>query len=123
MRSFFISLQSEFYKSRKTLAFWSSILLPLIICVAIALGFIFKHENLVKYPPQILWFYFLSPIVGIMGSLLLPVLVIYNTYAVTNMEYKGDTWKSLFSLPLPKLSIYSSKFLYVIFLTFLTMLL
>ncbi|MNQ78846.1 ABC-2 family transporter protein [compost metagenome] len=123
MRSFFISLQSEFYKSRKTLAFWSSILLPLIICVAIALGFIFKYENLVKHPPQILWFYFLSPIVGIMGSLLLPVLVIYNTYAVTNMEYKGDTWKSLFSLPLPKLSIYSSKFLYVIFLTFLTMLL
>lgn len=123
MRSFFISIQSEFYKSRKTLAFWSSILLPLFICAAIALGFIFKYENLVKHPPQILWFYFISPIAGIMGSLLLPVLVIYNTYAITNIEYKGDTWKSLFSLPLPKLSIYASKFLYIIFLTFLTMLL
>lgn len=121
MRSFFISLQSEFYKSRKTLAFWSAILLPLLICTAISLGFIFKYESLLKYPPQVLWFYFISPIAGIMGSLLLPVLVIYNTYAITNMEYKGDTWKSLFSLPLPKLSIYSSKYLYIIFLTFLTM--
>jgi hypothetical protein len=123
MRSLFISLQSEFYKSRKTLAFWSSILLPLLICLAISLGFIFKYQALIKHPPQILWFYFISPISGIMGSLLLPILVIYNTYAVNNMEYKGDTWKSLFSLPLPKLSIYTSKFLYIIFLTFLTMLL
>lgn len=123
MRSFFISIQSEFYKSRKTLAFWSSILLPLLLCLAIALSFIFKHESLAKHPPQVLWFYFISPITGIMGSLLLPILVIYNTYAITNMEYKGDTWKSLFSLPLPKLSIYASKFIYIIFLTFLTMLL
>jgi len=50
-------------------------------------------------------------------------LVIYNTYSVTNMEYKGDTWKSLFSLPLSKLSIYASKYIYIVFLTFLTMLL
>ncbi len=123
MRSLFISLTSEFYKSRNTLAFWSSILLPLFLCAAIAIGFIIKHQDLAKHPPQILWFYFISPISGIMGSLLLPILVIYNTYAITNMEYKGDTWKSLFSLPLPKLSIYSSKFIYIIFLTFLTMLL
>ncbi|TCC93420.1 ABC transporter permease [Pedobacter frigiditerrae] len=121
MHSLIISLQSEFYKSRKTLAFWSSILLPLLLCIAISLGFIFKYQDLIKHPPQILWFYFISPISGIMGSLLLPILVIYNTYAVTNMEYKGDTWKSLFSLPLSKLSIYTSKFLYIIFLTFLTM--
>ncbi|WP_113639327.1 ABC transporter permease [Nubsella zeaxanthinifaciens] len=121
MRSLYISFISEFYKSRKTLAFWSAILLPLSICLIIALGFILKYDNLVKYPPQMLWFYFIYPIAGIMGSLLLPILVIYNTYAITNMEYKGDTWKSLFSLPLPKLSIYSSKFIYIIFLTFLTM--
>ncbi len=123
MFSFFISLKSEFYKSRKTLAFWSSILLPLLLCVAISLGFIFKYQNLANHPPQVLWFYFFSPITGIMGSLLLPILVIYNTYAITNMEYKGDTWKSLFSLPLSKLSIYASKFVYIIFLTFITMLL
>lgn len=123
MRSFFISIYSEFYKSRKTLALWSSALLPLLICMVISLAYILKYQNFVNYPPQVLWFYLISPIAGIMGSLLLPILVIYNTYASTNMEYKGDTWKSLFSLPLPKLSIYASKFTYIILLTFLCMLL
>ncbi|MBB2146558.1 ABC transporter permease [Pedobacter sp. LMG 31464] len=123
MRSFFVSLTSEFYKSRKTLAFWSAILLPLVICILMSWGFISQATKLAHNPAPMLWFRYISAIVGVMGVLLLPVLVIYNTYAITNMEYKGDTWKSLFSLPLPKLSIYASKYVYIVFLTFITMLL
>lgn len=121
MRSFFVSISSEFYKSRKTLAFWSAVLLPVLICVLISWGFVSKASTLATNPAPMLWFRYISAIIGVMGVLLLPVLVIYNTYAITNMEYKGDTWKSLFSLPLPKLSIYASKYLYIVFLTFLTM--
>lgn len=123
MRSFFVSLTSEFYKSRKTLAFWSAILLPLVICILMSWGFISQATKLANDPAAVLWFRYISAILGTMGVLLLPILVIYNTYAITNMEYKGDTWKSLFSLPLSKLSIYSSKYLYIVFLTFITMLL
>ncbi|MES2417911.1 MAG: ABC transporter permease [Bacteroidota bacterium] len=123
MRSLFVSLSSEFYKSRKTLAFWSAVLLPLVICVLMSWGFISQAAKLANDPAPILWFRYISAILGVMGVLLLPVLVIYNTYAITNMEYKGDTWKSLFSLPLPKLSIYTSKYIYIVFLTFITMLL
>lgn len=121
MRSYLISLSSEFYKSRKTLAFWSAILLPLVICVLISWGFVSKADRLASDPAMLLWFRYISSIVGVMGVLLLPVLVIYNAYAITNMEYKGDTWKSLFSLPLSKFSIYASKFTFIVFLTFLTM--
>jgi len=121
MRSLVISLTSEFYKSRKTLAFWSAILLPLAICALMSWGFINQATKLANDPAPILWFRYISAILGVMGVLLLPVLVIYNTYAITNMEYKGDTWKSLFSLPLPKLSIYTSKYIYIVFLTFITM--
>lgn len=123
MRSLLVSLSSEFYKSRKTLAFWSAILLPLAICLLMSWGFISQADKLANDPANVLWFRYISAILGVMGVLLLPVLVIYNTYAITNMEYKGDTWKSLFSLPLPKLSIYSSKFIYIVGLTFITMLL
>ncbi|MGF1924969.1 MAG: ABC transporter permease [Bacteroidia bacterium] len=123
MRSLFVSLTSEFYKSRKTLAFWSAILLPLVICILMSWGFISQAPKLANDPAAVLWFRYISAILGVMGVLLLPVLVIYNTYAVTNMEYKGDTWKSLFSLPIPKLSIYTSKYIYIVFLTFITMLL
>lgn len=123
MRSLLVSLSSEFYKSRKTLAFWSAILLPLVICVLMSWGFISQAAKLANDPAGVLWVRYISAILGVMGVLLLPVLVIYNTYAITNMEYKGDTWKSLFSLPLPKLAIYTSKYIYIVFLTFLTMLL
>ncbi|HTM99622.1 MAG TPA: ABC transporter permease [Pedobacter sp.] len=121
MRSLLVSLTSEFYKSRKTLAFWSAILLPLIICILMSWGFISQATKLASNPAPLLWFRYISSILGVMGVLLLPILVIYNTYAITNMEYKGDTWKSLFSLPLPKLSIYTSKYIYIVFLTFVTM--
>lgn len=121
MRSFFVSISSEFYKSRKTLAFWSAVLLPLLICALMSWGFVSESKKLVNDPAMMLWFRYISQIIAVMGVLLLPVLVIYNTYSITNMEYKGDTWKTVFSLPLPKLSIYASKYLYIVFLTFLTM--
>ena len=123
MRSLIVSLSSEFYKSRKTLAFWSAILLPLVICVLMSWGFISQATKLGNDPAQLLWFRYISAILGVMGVLLLPILVIYNTYAITNMEYKGDTWKSLFSLPLSKFSVYTSKYIYIVFLTLMTMLL
>lgn len=121
MRSFFVSLSSEFYKSRKTLAFWGAILLPLVICFLMSWGFISQAHKLANDPAPVLWFRYISAILGVMGVLLLPILVIYNTYAITNMEYKGDTWKSLFALPLSKFSIYTSKYLFIVFLTFMTM--
>ncbi|RZK49482.1 MAG: ABC transporter permease [Pedobacter sp.] len=121
MRAFFVSLHSEFYKSRKTLAFWASILLPVVICVLMSYGFISRAPKISNDPSLVLWLRYIGAILGVMGILLLPILVIYNTYAITNLEYKGDTWKTLFSLPLPKFSIYASKFIYIVFLTFLTL--
>ncbi len=121
MRAFLVSLYSEFYKSRKTLAFWSAILLPFVICILITWGFLSNHERVMNDPGMVLWLRYASAVVGVMGVLLLPILVIYNTYAITNIEYKGDTWKTLFALPLPKFAIYSSKFIYIVFLTFLTL--
>jgi hypothetical protein len=121
MRSFFISLASEFYKSKKTLAFWSAVLLPLLICALMSWGFVSQAPKISHDPGAVLWFRYMSAILGTMGVLLLPILVIYNTYAITNMEYKGDTWKSLFSLPLSKFSIYASKYAYIVLLTFITM--
>jgi len=123
MRALLVSLRSEFYKSRKTLAFWSAILLPLLICILMSWGYISKADQLALNPPVLLWLRYISAILGVMGILLLPVLVIYHSYAVTNMEYKGDTWKSVFSLPLPKWAIYTAKYLFIVALTGITLLL
>lgn len=123
MKGFFLSLKSEFYKSRKTLGFWAAILLPLIIVGLIAIGFYTQADKMANKPGMFLWLQFAGAALGIMGGLLLPMFVIFLAYSVNSIEHKADTWKTLFSLPIPKWSVYSAKYIYGLFLVFLTLLL
>ena len=116
MHAFLISLRSEFFKTRKTLAFLSAILLPLILTLLISIGFFVNADKMVPYQPLMQWMRFSNSFLGVMGFLLLPMLVIFQTYSVNNIEHKADMWKSLFSLPLPKWSMYSSKWAYAVLL-------
>jgi hypothetical protein len=123
MRSLYISIYSEFYKSRKTLAFWASILLPLIICGLITFGFYSSSEKILNLhqPPMILWLRYISAALNVMGILILPFYVIFMAFSVNNIEHKNDTWKSLFAQPLHKFSIYAAKYIYAVILIFLSL--
>lgn len=116
MRGFLLSLYSEFYKTRKTLAFLSAIILPLALCILVSIGFYTYAEKMVSYTPEMQWMRFSSSFIGVMGSLLLPLLIIFQTFSINNIEHRAEMWKSLFSLPIPKWSIYSAKFVYALFL-------
>ncbi|MHA4896702.1 ABC transporter permease [Pedobacter sp. PWIIR3] len=121
MRSLFISLKSEFYKSRKTLAFWAAILLPLLICSSIAFGFYSQSAKILKlgYPAEVLWMTYSGSALGVMGMLILPFYVLFMAFSVNNIEHKNDTWKTLFAQPLNKFSIYGAKYLYALLLIFI----
>ncbi|AMR30717.1 hypothetical protein A0256_04420 [Mucilaginibacter sp. PAMC 26640] len=119
MKGFLLSFRSEFYKSRKTLGFWSAIILPLLISLLAMAIFYFKSEKFVAMQPIMLWLQFASVSLGIMGSLLLPMYTIFIAYSVNNIEHKADTWKSLFSLPISRWSVYGAKFFYAVFLILL----
>jgi len=116
MRGFILSLQSEFYKTRKTLAFLSAILLPLALCLMVSAGFYLNAQKMVGYSAQIQWMRFSGAFIGVMGSLLLPLLIIFQSFSINNIEHRAEMWKSLFSLPVPKWSIYSAKFVYALLL-------
>ena len=118
MQGFILSFRSEFYKTRKTMGFWSAVLLPLLLCLLLFIGFFVKADRMVNTPGMILWFQFAGAILGIMGLLLLPMLIIFIAYSVNNVEHKADTWKTIFSLPIPKLSVYAAKYFYAFFLIF-----
>ncbi len=119
MKGFILSFRSEFYKTRKTAAFWSAIILPLAICILLFFGFFSHSDNLAKQPGAALWFQFSGAILGVMGSLLLPMLIVFIAYSVNNIEHKAETWKTLFTLPISKFSVYSAKYLYALFLVIL----
>ncbi len=65
-------------------------------------------------PGMVLWLEFAGAILGVMGSLLLPMLIVFDAYSVNNIEHKAETWKTLFSLPLSKWSVYSAKYFYAL---------
>ncbi|MCZ4245883.1 ABC transporter permease [Pedobacter punctiformis] len=121
MRSLYISLFSEFYKSRKTLAFWAAIILPVVICGLITFGFYSSSEKILAmhYPPMLLWLRYIGAALGVMGVLILPFYVIFMAFSVNNIEHKNDTWKTLFAQPLNKFSIYTAKYLYAVILIFI----
>ena len=119
MKGFILSVRSEFYKTRKTMGFWSAILLPLLLCLLLFIGFWDKSDHFINTPGMLLWLQFAGAIFGVMGSLLLPMLIIFIAYSVNSIEHKADTWKTLFSLPISKLSVYGAKYFYAFFLVFL----
>lgn len=105
------------------MGFWSAVLLPLLLCVLVSIGFFSHSDQMANKPGMILWIQFASIIFAVMGSLLLPMLVVFIAYSVNSIEHKADTWKTLFSLPISKLSVYSAKYFYAFFLIFLCLLL
>jgi len=125
MRSLYISLVSEFYKSRKTLAFWAAILLPVVICSLVSFGFYSSSDKILKmgYPGLMLWARYSGATLNVMGILIMPFYVIFMAFSVNNIEHKNDTWKMLFAQPLNKFSIYAAKYLYAVLLIFLCLLL
>ncbi|MDN3550170.1 ABC transporter permease [Mucilaginibacter aquaedulcis] len=121
MKGFLLSFRSEFFKSRKTLGFWAAVILPLMICVLLFIGFYTKSEKLASMAPMMLWLQFAGAILKVMGSLLLPMYVIFIAYSVNNIEHNADTWKSLFSLPISRCAVYTAKYFYALFLVLLCM--
>lgn len=101
------------------MAFWSAIILPLLLCLLLFVGFYSKGDQLAHEPGVILWLQFSGAILGVMGTLILPMLIVFVAYSVNNIEHKADTWKTLFSLPISKLSVYGAKYFYAFFLIFI----
>jgi hypothetical protein len=121
MKGFLLSFQSEFYKSRKTLGFWSAIILPLLMSLMAFTIFYTKYDKFLNAPPMMLWVQFAMISLGAMGTLLLPMFSIFIAYSVNNVEHRSDTWKTLFSLPISRWAVYSAKYFYALFLIVLSL--
>jgi len=105
------------------MGFWSAVLLPLLLCLLVFTGFLNNSDHLLNHPGMMLWMEFSAVLLAIMGSLILPMLIVFIAYSVNSIEHKADTWKTLFSLPISKLSVYAAKYFYAFFLILLCLLL
>lgn len=103
-------------KSRKTFGFWIAVVLPFLLITILFAGAYSNSEKMARLSGQVIWMNYMAPILHVMGILLLPIFVIFISYSANNVEHRADTWKSLFSLPINKWTIYSSKYVYVLLL-------
>lgn len=117
MQDFINLLKTEFLKTKRSLVLWSTILLPLAICGFVSIGFYIKSDRVIKYPPELQWIHLIGSINSIMGIILLPMFIVFLSYAINNIEHEADSWKSLFSLPISRWNIYISKYIFVLFLS------
>jgi hypothetical protein len=102
------AFQAEILKVRRTLAFWSAVVVPVAI---VLLYFIIYSRpagaNLLRGRDAWLW---MTQNVLILWSLImLPLFVALETALLAGLEHRASGWKHLFALPVPRWSIYAAK--------------
>lgn len=104
-------IRHDFFKIKDTLAFKSAFIIPFLLNLLIVVVFITKAEEFIKLNDANIWYRYMSFILGVMGSLILPMYIIFLTFSINDIEHKADTWKNIFSYPIEKRKVFLSKWI------------
>jgi lantibiotic transport system permease protein len=106
--SLLISTQAELLKTKRTASFWFSIIgaafIPVILFIALS-----TDANAGKSLAADPWKKFFGMGWQILSVFLLPMYIILVTTLITQIEFKNNTWKQVFSSPQSMGTIYFSK--------------
>ena len=112
---FVLSFQSEWLKTKRSLALWIVIIggffTPAIVTVARIIQYKTLHS---VYSSGDFWKLLWQNSWESMAIFLLPLGVILTTSLITQIEYKNNTWKQLHTLPLTLTTIFVSKLAVII---------
>lgn len=115
--SFFTILKSEHYKLRFNIAIWLFLLFPLFMTLCIDIYVLFKHADAVNNPTITFdynpWVWVLGRYIFDFYALLYPILAAILSYSLCDVEYKNYGFRLLFTRPISKLTIYSSKMVFL----------
>jgi hypothetical protein len=114
MRTYWLAIQTEIIKGRRTFALWQSFLFPLSSILLISLsifGMVIKDSN-----P---WLRYMDNLANTTAFFFPFFLVIIIGY-YCNIEHKSNTWKHLLTQPVPKLSLFMGKLSMIFLLVLLT---
>lgn len=109
--SFFISTQAEMLKTKRTAAFWLTIIaaafIPLMFFIALFAGDTDSAEAAMTQDPWTGYFKFSWQIFCVF---LIPAYTILICSLITQIEYRNNTWKQVFASPQSLGNIFFSKF-------------
>jgi len=108
--SFVHSFQSEWLKTKRSLALWIVIVGGLFTPAIVTVARIIQYEAVPAiYSSDHFWKSLWQSSWESMALFLLPLGVILTTSLITQIEYKNNTWKQLHTLPLSLTTIFFSK--------------
>ena len=122
--SFFTILKSEHYKLRFNIAIWLFLLFPFFITLYIDVYILFKHADAVNNPAITFdynpWVWLLGRYIFEFYSLLYPILAAVLSYSLCDVEYKNYGFRLLFTRPMSKVTVYSSKIVFLLEIIFIS---
>lgn len=120
IRMFLGLLQSEYLKTRKTFAFWLSVLGGILIPALIFLVVKSNPNMVANSISPAPWHMFLKFNWQAVATFLFPLFIVLITALVVQTEYKANAFKKLLTLPNSRTSFYIAKLLIIIYYVILT---
>lgn len=103
------SIKNEFIKLKRTFAFWLTIINGLVFPFLFFIIYLIKHEKMVPALGVNPWEKFMVNLVENSIPFLIPMFIVLITSLIIQVEHKSHGIKHLFSLPIPKWSVYYGK--------------
>lgn len=114
------SLSAETLKLKNTLALLAAAGAPLFIISLSFLIYYFKGHEMLK-PGENPWLPYTRHSLQVWALLFMPLYIGLAAALVCAVEHQSNTWKQLYSLPLPRWTVYGAKLLVFTGLIFLSM--
>jgi lantibiotic transport system permease protein len=110
MKSLWRALSAELLKTKRTLAFWMTMVTPMVVCILQLLVLLridgpFSSDNIDA------WRASTSNIFVIWCILALPLFITLETALLAQTEHSEKQWKHLFALAVPRWAYYAAKWL------------
>ena len=111
---FTTSIKNEFLKLKRTAAFWLIIVSAFFIPVIFFFVYLVKTEAMIPKEGINPWEDYMGQQITTIIPFLLPMFIILITSLIIQVEHKSNAIKHIFTLPIPKWSIYFGKLIVVI---------
>lgn len=114
--SYYVSnTKNEVIKLKRTFAFWLTIISALIFPLLFFIVYLVKHAKLIPALGVNPWVKFMDNQIQNSIPFLVPMFIVLITSLIIQVEHKSNGIKHLFSLPIPKWSVYFGKMTIVLF--------
>jgi hypothetical protein len=103
------ALKAEVLKVKRTLALWLALLAPLVVVGFILIGDLDRGEEWLGTGLENAWVEFTQSVDIFWALLMLPLFITLQTALLAGLEHRGEQWKHLYALPVPRWAVVAAK--------------